>query len=61
MLVGNGCTNWTYDTMPATVVVAYERAIYNTGLRDKIVAENCDYTGLEFDRPPTEICNGYLN
>lgn len=63
MLVGNGCTNWTYDTMPATLEEAFPKALMGQELHDKMVADMCDYTNLQFpDQPqPTAACNGYLN
>lgn len=63
MLVGNGCTNWTYDTMPATLEEAYPKALMGQELHDKMVADMCDYTNLQFpDQPqPTPVCDGYLN
>merc|ERR1711935_219118 len=63
MLVGNGCTNWTFDTMPATLEEAYPKALMGQELHDKMVADMCDYTNLQFpDQPqPTAACTEYLN
>mmetsp|Transcript_18150 Transcript_18150/g.31023 ORF Transcript_18150/g.31023 Transcript_18150/m.31023 type:complete len:297 (-) Transcript_18150:45-935(-) len=61
MLVGNGVTNWTYDTMPATIELLYWRSLIDQELHDSIKAAECDYATLEFD-PSTisEECMGYL-
>lgn len=47
--IGNGCTNWTYDTMPATLNMTYGHALFNTELWDKMTDNFCDYSGIEFD------------
>lgn len=49
MAIGNGCTNWTFDTMPATLNVTYGHALFNTELWDKMTSEFCDYSGIEFN------------
>jgi carboxypeptidase C (cathepsin A) len=37
IMVGNGCTNWTYDTTPAMLNMTYWHALYNDELHDKMV------------------------
>lgn len=61
MMVGNGVTNWTYDTMPATVDMGYWRSIMSQEMHDNILAEGCDYSGIVFDKNPSESCMNYLN
>ena len=39
MMVGNGVTNWTYDTMPATTDMGYWHSIMSQDMHDKMVAE----------------------
>ena len=60
-LVGNACTNWKYDTFPATVDVAYHRAMYSDDLHDQILAANCNFTGVAFQTiPQPPICDQYM-
>lgn len=49
MMVGNGVTNWTYDTMPATLSMGYWHALYNDDLYDKMQKDKCDYSLIEFN------------
>ena len=58
--IGDGCTNWTYDTMPATLNMTYGHALFNTELWDKMTDNFCDYSGIEFNQPPSTACMGYL-
>lgn len=60
MLVGNGCTNWTYDCQPATNNMTYGHAIFSKEIWDKMVDEQCDYSGCEFGRDPSDACMDYL-
>jgi len=60
-MVGNGVTNWKYDTLPATVEVAYWRSLLNQETYDKIKEEKCDYSGCRFDKNPSESCMSYVN
>jgi cathepsin A (carboxypeptidase C) len=62
ILVGNGVTNWTYDTMPATIEQLYWRSLLDEGTYESMKAENCDYSRIEFD--PNSLsaeCAAYLN
>lgn len=45
-MVGNGVTNWTYDTFPATYDVLYYRMLMSQQLRDNIEANHCNFSGL---------------
>jgi len=42
MMVGNGCTNWDYDCNPATIEIAYGRAMFSTQLYSTIMDNKCD-------------------
>merc|ERR1712183_897365 len=44
-MVGNGVTNWTYDTNTAYLDMAYWHSIMSTELHDKITADECDFSG----------------
>jgi carboxypeptidase C (cathepsin A) len=61
IMVGNGVTNWTYDTMPATLTMGYYHALYNDELHDKMEADKCDYAWIEFNDNQTAACMGYLD
>jgi len=58
--VGNGVTNWKYDTTPAFVDMGYWHSLYDTALHDKIVAANCDFSG-PYGANITAECGGYLD
>lgn len=53
MMVGNGCTNWTYDALPGTVDMGYWRSLYSQDTYDNIQKEQCDYAGVEFNDNPS--------
>lgn len=61
MMVGNGVTNWTYDTMPATVTELYWRSLISQQLHDNITAAKCDYSMIEFGANISQECEDYLN
>ena len=54
-MVGNGVTNWEYDTTPATIQTAYHHAMYSEQLHDELLASNCNWTLAQFT--PTDECN----
>ena len=59
-MVGNGVTNWDYDTSTAYIDMAYWHSLMNTELHDKITAAKCDFTG-PYMRNVTQECLGYMN
>ena len=61
MMVGNGVTNWTYDTMPATTDMGYSHSIMSQDMHDKMVAEECDYSGIVFNKNPSDSCMNLLD
>lgn len=61
IMVGNGVTNWTYDTLPATIEVMYGRSFMSQELYFKMKADKCDYSGVNFDRFPSASCMDYLD
>lgn len=61
MMVGNGVTNWTYDTMPATTDMGYWHSIMSQDMHDKMVAEECDYSGIVFNKNPSDSCMNLLD
>ena len=46
-MVGNGVTNWKYDTTPAFVQMAYWHGLYDDDLYN--VIKGCDYSYYRFD------------
>lgn len=44
-MVGNGVTNWKYDTTPAYVEMAYWHGLYDDALYHNL-KDNCDLTYL---------------
>lgn len=54
MMVGNGVTNWTYDTLPAGVDFAYYRGLISTQTHDAIVENKCNFT--IFNDPFSDTC-----
>jgi carboxypeptidase C (cathepsin A) len=42
-MVGNGCTNWDFDTTPAYIEMAYWHGLYDTDLYNTIQENGCLY------------------
>jgi len=42
-MVGNGCTNWDFDTTPAYVEMGYWHGLYDTDLYNTIQKNGCQY------------------
>ena len=59
-MVGNGVTNWDYDTNTAYLDMAYWHSLMNTELHDKITNAKCDFGG-PYMQKATDECIGYLN
>jgi hypothetical protein len=55
-MVGNGVTNWTYDTETAFIDMAYWHSLYSQETHDAMVANKCDYTGIPLGRNATQPC-----
>jgi len=56
MMIGNGCTNWTYDTQPATNNMTYWHAIMGQDMYDQINELQCDYSLMSFGKVPGKEC-----
>ena len=55
-MVGNGVTNWKYDTTPAFIEMAYWHGLYDDDLY--AVMQKCDWSYYEFNlKPPTDECS----
>lgn len=44
-MVGNGCTNYKYDTAPAYVKMGFWHGLYNTDLHMNLKKYNCSIDG----------------
>lgn len=44
IMVGNGVTNWNYDTIPASLEIAYQRGLMDQDTYDKITDWGCNFT-----------------
>jgi carboxypeptidase C (cathepsin A) len=53
-MVGNGVTNWSYDTTPATIQTAYHHAMYSEQMHEILVNSGCDWQYAQFNA--TEHC-----
>ena len=60
IMVGNGVTNWKYDTMPALIEMSYWHSLIDTDLYNNMKAAKCDYSGIEFGDNPSQQCMDYL-
>jgi len=62
IMVGNGVTNWNYDTIPASLEIAYQRGLMDQATYDKIEEWGCNFTTvapLGGDATPVE-CNSII-
>jgi hypothetical protein len=55
-MVGNGVTNWKYDTEPAYLQMGYFHSLYDTRTFDSMHEKGCDYSGLALGLNITEEC-----
>jgi cathepsin A (carboxypeptidase C) len=51
IIVGNGVTNYTYDTSPAYVGMGFWHALYDTSIHDKIEELGCSFANLDQENP----------
>ena len=59
--IGDGVTNWTYDTMPATLNMTYGHGMIGVELWEQMRDARCNYDGIQFNNLPSKECLGYLN
>lgn len=55
-MVGNGCTNWDFDTTPAYIEMAYWHGLYDTDLYNTIQENGCAYQLENFANNMTATC-----
>jgi len=60
-MVGNGVTNWDYDTAPAYVNMGYWHSLYDTALYDQMQALQCNYGGLYMPNVTPECLDLYYD
>lgn len=58
-MVGNGVTNWTYDTQPAYVEMAYWHSLYDTTTYELMKNNSCDFD--LWNTNLSDICLGLLD
>ena len=56
MMIGNGVTNWTYDTQPATFNMTYWHAIMGQDMYENLTANECDFSMMNFGKVPNRTC-----
>ena len=59
-IVGNGVTNWEYDTYPASVEMAYWHSLSSPELYDGMVDARCNYSYFMFDPDISKLCSAYM-
>ena len=59
-MVGNGVTNWEYDTTNAYVDMAFWHSLYEEELYNQLKALKCDFNGPYFTHT-TDACMDLLN
>lgn len=55
-MVGNGVTNWKYDTTNAYLKMGYWHSLYDTKTYEELQENKCDFSGIEFDKMPSQKC-----
>ena len=55
IIIGNGATDWKYDTTPAMIDFAWDHNLYSQSLRNEIVKYNCKFN---LDHP---ICSNLVS
>lgn len=61
-MVGNGVTNWKYDTFPAFIEMSYWHGLLDDETYASIAANNCDFSFFEFDNDNlSDACKAIVN
>jgi len=55
-MIGNGVTDWTYDTQPATFNMTWEHAIMSDVMREDLLSNECDFSLINFGVTPSGTC-----
>ena len=59
-IVGNGVTNWDYDTTPAFVKMGFWHGLYDYDLKLSIEKNNCNFSNFN-PNPLSDDCNNDFN
>lgn len=60
--VGNGVTDWKYDTFPAFIEMAYWHGLYDDDLYNSIKENQCDFSYFEFNSQNlSDACMAIVN
>jgi carboxypeptidase C (cathepsin A) len=59
-MVGNGVTNWKYDTTTAYLKMGFWHSLYDYKTYLKMNELKCDYSGVNFDIMPSKECTDLL-
>lgn len=60
-LVGNGCTNWAFDCMPATIDIAYQRAVISEDMYNSVIEADCSNNDDEIYQNRSAVCTEMQN
>lgn len=52
-MVGNGVTNWRFDTTPAFLRMGYWHSLYDTRTYEKMQELGCEFWSINFDVYPS--------
>lgn len=58
-MVGNGVTNYDYDTTPALVEIAYAHSLYDTTTYNMLKELKCDFQGMDDTNWPAGCADWY--
>jgi serine carboxypeptidase-like clade 2 len=56
MMVGNGVTNWAYDTDPGAFEMSYWHTLVDKAMYDNKTANNCTFNNMEDEDDVSDIC-----
>lgn len=61
-MVGNGVTDWKYDTLPAFIEMGYWHGLYDDELYQAFKDDKCDFSFYQFDyKSISTACNAHLD
>jgi carboxypeptidase C (cathepsin A) len=61
-MVGNGVTDWKYDTQPAFIEMGFQHGLYSTTFEEEKISLNCDFSYVFFnDNNISWKCKQWMN
>ena len=60
-MVGNGVTNWNYDTDPAFIQMGFWHGLYDLDMYNNITANNCTYYNSRFVSSFGAVCDELMD